>query len=72
LAVPSAQSALVRRAGEFSGSRVRPGVGAGPALLFEDHREIALFSDRNATALEYRPLLLAADGDVVALSGPLA
>lgn len=45
------------------------GVSDGPTLFLEDHREIALTPQDSATALEYRALLLAGDGDLVALSG---
>ena len=49
--------------------RVRQGVGDGPALVFEDHGEIPLFTAAAPSALEYRSLLLAEDGDVFALGG---
>jgi hypothetical protein len=48
---------------------VRQGVGAGPALIFEDHGEIPLFTTAAPSPLEYRSLLLAEDGDVFALGG---
>ena len=51
------------------GGRVRQGVGDGPALIFEDHGEIPLFTAAAPSALEYRSLLLAEDGDVFALGG---
>ncbi|HKN37606.1 MAG TPA: hypothetical protein VJ456_00705 [Acidimicrobiia bacterium] len=51
------------------GGRVRPGVGDGPALIFEDHGEIPLFTTAAPSPLEYRSLLLAEDGDVFALAG---
>jgi hypothetical protein len=49
--------------------RVRQGVGDGPALIFEDHAEIPLFTTAAPSPLEYRSLLLAEDGDVFALGG---
>jgi hypothetical protein len=49
--------------------RVRQGVGDGPALVFEDHGEIPLFTTAAPSPLEYRSLLLAGDGDVFALGG---
>ena len=49
--------------------RVRQGVGDGPALVFEDHGEIPLFTTAAPSSLEYRSLLLAEDGDVFALGG---
>ncbi|HKY77524.1 MAG TPA: hypothetical protein VJS45_15355 [Acidimicrobiia bacterium] len=52
-----------------AGGRVRQGVGDGPALVFEDHGEIPLFTAAAPSALEYRSLLLAEDGDVFALGG---
>jgi Pre ATP-grasp domain len=48
---------------------VRRGVGDGPALIFEDHGEIPLFTTAAPSPLEYRSLLLAQDGDVLALGG---
>ena len=48
---------------------VRQGVGDGPALIFEDHGEIPLFTTAAPSPLEYRSLLLAEDGDVFALAG---
>ncbi|HEV8626593.1 MAG TPA: hypothetical protein VG034_19275 [Acidimicrobiia bacterium] len=48
---------------------VRHGVGDGPALIFEDHGEIPLFTAAAPSPLEYRSLLLAEDGDVFALGG---
>ena len=49
--------------------RVRQGVGDGPALLFEDHGEIPLFTAAAPSPLEYRSLLLAGDDDIFALGG---
>ncbi|HEY0396966.1 MAG TPA: hypothetical protein VGF00_01180, partial [Acidimicrobiia bacterium] len=51
------------------GGRVRQGAGDGPALIFEDHGEIPLFTTAAPSALEYRSLLLAEDGDILALGG---
>ena len=51
------------------GGRVRQGVGDGPALIFEDHGEIPLFTTAAPSPLEYRSLLLAEDGDVFAVGG---
>jgi hypothetical protein len=48
---------------------VRQGVADGPALIFEDHGEIPLFTTAAPSPLEYRSLLLAEDGDVFALGG---
>lgn len=48
---------------------VRQGVGPGPALIFEDHGEIPLFTAAAPSPLEYRSLLLAGDGDLFALGG---
>ena len=48
---------------------VRQGVGDGPALIFEDHGEIPLFTTAAPSPLEYRSLLLAQDCDVLALGG---
>jgi Pre ATP-grasp domain len=50
-------------------SAVRQGVGDGPALIFEDHGEIPLFTTAAPSPLEYRSLLLAEEGDVFALGG---
>jgi hypothetical protein len=49
--------------------RVRQGVGDGPALIFEDHGEIPLFTTAAPSPLEYRSLFLAEDGDILALGG---
>ena len=48
---------------------VRQGLADGPALIFEDHGEIPLFTSAAPSPLEYRSLLLAEDGDVFALGG---
>jgi hypothetical protein len=55
--------------GRHRPGRVRQGVGDGPALIFEDHGEIPLFTNAAPSPLEYRSLLLAGDGDVFALGG---
>ena len=54
---------------EVADRAVRQGVGDGPALIFEDHGEIPLFTAAAPSPLEYRSLLLAEDGDVFALGG---
>jgi hypothetical protein len=51
------------------GPRVRQGAGDGPALIFEDHGEIPLFTSAAPSPLEYRSLFLGGDGDVLALAG---
>jgi len=64
--------ALRRRDPALSEGRcagVRQGVAGGPALIFEDHGEIPLFTTAAPSALEYRSLLLAEDGDLFALGG---
>lgn len=48
---------------------VSPGLGSGPAVLFEDHTEAGGFPGGHSP-LEYRSLLLAATGDVVVVEGP--
>jgi hypothetical protein len=53
----------------FASGRVRQGAGDGPALIFEDHGEIPLFTTAAPSPLEYRSLLLAGDGDLFALGG---
>ncbi|MDQ1497839.1 MAG: hypothetical protein QOI86_1179 [Actinomycetota bacterium] len=60
---------LHRPAPTGDGGRVRQGAGDGPALIFEDHGEIPLFTTAVPSALEYRSLLLAEDGDILALGG---
>jgi hypothetical protein len=50
------------------GERVRAGLAEdGRALAFEDHSGLALFARRGVVLTEYRPLLLAGDGDFVAI-----
>jgi hypothetical protein len=51
------------------GRDVRAGLREGPALLFEDHTDIALFGGRGDATLQYRSLLLAGEGDVVLVGG---
>ncbi|HET9772460.1 MAG TPA: hypothetical protein VFS16_16315 [Acidimicrobiia bacterium] len=65
-----ADAALRDEARPAGGGRVRQGAGDGPALVFEDHGEIPLFTEAAPSALEYRSLLLAGDDDVFALGGP--
>ncbi|HVW33182.1 MAG TPA: hypothetical protein VHL53_11635, partial [Acidimicrobiia bacterium] len=55
--------------GPAGGGRVRQGAGDGPALIFEDHGEIPLFTGADPSPLEYRSMLLAGDGDLFALAG---
>ena len=50
---------------DFFGSRVSSGLSPAPALLFEDHSEISLFSAREDNPLEYRASLLAGGDDIV-------
>ncbi len=54
---------------EVFGASVSTGLEDGPALLFEDHTEIALFQSRGDASLQYRALLLAGDGDIVLIGG---
>ena len=51
------------------GPTVRPGLGTGPSFLFEDHSEAGGFPNLHSS-LEYRSLLLADTGDLVAVEGP--
>ncbi len=51
------------------GRDVAVGLDDAPALLFEDHSEIRLFSLPSEAAFRYRSMLLAADGDLVLISG---
>lgn len=50
---------------EAFGRGVASGLDDGPALLFEDHSEITLFSCPEDETLQYRSLLLADDDDLV-------
>ncbi len=51
------------------GPGVIVGLGDAPALLFEDHFGIKLFSHQHEVAFRYRSLLLAGDGDLVLIGG---
>ena len=51
------------------GPQVGPGTLDAPAVLIGDHREIALATPEVAETYEYRIALLAADGDVILISG---
>ncbi len=52
------------------GPRVRSGLAEGPTLTWEDHAGLALFGDGKHMALGQRAMLLAGDGDIVAVGGP--
>ena len=49
------------------GPRVAPGLGPWPSLVFEDHSGISLYKPEDDRRYAHRALLLAGDGDVVAL-----
>ncbi|MDJ0949890.1 MAG: hypothetical protein QNJ94_13315 [Alphaproteobacteria bacterium] len=51
------------------GPNVSTGQFDGPALLYEDQSEIPLAAVAEDSVLEYRPLLLAGSGDLVAIGG---
>jgi len=51
------------------GPRVEAGMGDGPALVIGDHREVALIEPQDAAKYEYRLSNLAADGDMLLISG---
>ena len=53
----------------FFDSRVESGIFSGPALLIGDDREIALRRERDAQSYEYRISCLAANDDMLLLSG---
>lgn len=53
---------------EAFGARVSVGVGAGPSVLLQDLEGVALVAAPVDSFLQYRMLLLAQDGDQVALS----
>jgi hypothetical protein len=53
---------------DMFGSTVAPGLETGPSFLFEDHSEAGGFPNRHSP-LEYRSLLLADTGDLVAVEG---
>lgn len=52
------------------GPRVAAGVGAWPALVLEDHSAIRLFERSADLSYSYRALLLAGEGDQVAIGVP--
>lgn len=54
---------------EVFGREVAVGLDDAPALLFEDHSEIRLFSLPKEALFRYRSMLLAGDGDMVLISG---
>ena len=49
------------------GSKVTTGLGPWPGLVIEDHSQIALFEPGKEGVYEYRALLLAGQGDLVAI-----
>ncbi|MDP2618961.1 MAG: hypothetical protein Q8P46_02085 [Hyphomicrobiales bacterium] len=51
------------------GPGVEAGLGEGAALFIGDHREVALMRPQNAQVYEYRLSHLAADGDMLLISG---
>jgi len=56
------------RATSAFGNRVTSGIAAaGPALVFEDHSALGLYWRRQIVWGEYRALLLAGDGDFIAI-----
>ena len=50
------------------GPRTAPGLGPWPSLVFEDHSGISLYQPEEDRRYAHRALLLAGDGDVVALA----
>ena len=50
------------------GPRVSSGFGPGPNLVFEDHSSIALYNPEDDRRYTHRAMLLAGEGDVVALA----
>ena len=48
---------------------VTTGIGPWPGLVLEDHSAISLFDRTNGTKYSQRALLLAGDGDFVAIRG---
>ncbi len=50
------------------GPRVSSGLGPGPNLVFEDHSGITLYNPEDDRRYTHRAMLLAGDGDVVALA----
>jgi hypothetical protein len=49
------------------GPKVSTGLGPWPSLVLEDHSQIALFGTGKESVYEYRALLLASKGDLVAI-----
>ena len=53
------------------GVRVRQGLAPDkPAFVFEDYHGLELYTGHGSPMTEYRALLLAGDGDMVAIAGP--
>lgn len=52
------------------GATVAAGLGPWPALVFEDHSGLGLFRPEDDRAYAYRALLLAEDGDFLAIGPP--
>ncbi|MDJ0945142.1 MAG: hypothetical protein QNJ30_16860 [Kiloniellales bacterium] len=50
------------------GPRVSSGLGPGPNLVLEDHSSIALYNPEDDRRYTYRAMMLAGDGDVLALA----
>ena len=50
------------------GPRVTSGLGPGPNLVFEDHSGITLYNPEDDRRYTHRAMLLAGDGDIVALA----
>jgi len=50
------------------GPRVSSGLGPGPNLVFEDHSSITLYNPEDDRRYTHRAMLLAGEGDVVALA----
>ncbi|MCP5072087.1 MAG: hypothetical protein GY947_02170 [Rhodobacteraceae bacterium] len=55
-------------ASDYFGPQVSCGVGSGPALFIGDQRELSLYADNAIPSLQYRMALLAAAGDIVAVT----
>jgi hypothetical protein len=56
---------------QMFGDKVSTGIDDAPALFFEDHAEITLYTQPGTDlGLQYRALMLAGDGDMVLISGP--
>jgi hypothetical protein len=58
------------RVTEPFGATVAAGLGPWPGLFLEDHSWISLFDRRGDVAYSYRALLLAGEGDLVAVGTP--